>query len=211
MSCCFLRHCVAPRLYEGPQNSWISFIWSSVFGNANNNHRDYEIEEPFWGPSFMLSWLHSISHCSWSALIPGILIWWSIGHRRGIRSYRYGLNIVLQRAKKVVSDSPGLVDIAIGLVTSVPSLPDGQVKCFLEFKLQKNCESSLLIKTVLWLVEMMFGLVNASFSLPERQAVKMTFLHPVLYWVSFAWLEVLSPPEIKTSNDRDLLQPGQRV
>ena len=87
----------------------------------------------------------------------------------------------IQRAKKVVSDSLGLVDIAIGLVNSVLNLPDGQVKFFLEFKLQKNCESSLLIKTVLGLVEMMFGLVNISFSLPEWQAIKMTFLHPVLY------------------------------
>ena len=34
-----------------------------------------------------------------------------------------------QRAKKVVYDSPGLVDFAIGLV-----------KIFEEFKLQKNCE-----------------------------------------------------------------------
>ena len=33
-----------------------------------------------------------------------------------------------QRAKKVVSDSPGLVDFAIGLVNSVFNLPDGQVK-----------------------------------------------------------------------------------
>ena len=32
-----------------------------------------------------------------------------------------------QRAKKVVSDSLGLVDFAIGLVNSVPNLPDGQV------------------------------------------------------------------------------------
>ena len=32
-----------------------------------------------------------------------------------------------QRAKKVVSDSPGLVDFAIGLVNSVFKLPDGQV------------------------------------------------------------------------------------
>ena len=31
-----------------------------------------------------------------------------------------------QRAKKVVSDSPGLVDFAIGLVNSVFNLPDGQ-------------------------------------------------------------------------------------
>ena len=84
-----------------------------------------------------------------------------------------------QRAKKVVSDSPGLVDFAIGLVNiSVINLPDGQVKCFEEFKLQKNCEINLLIQTFLGLVEMMFGLVNVSFSLPEWQAVKMTFFAP---------------------------------
>ena len=36
-----------------------------------------------------------------------------------------------QRAKKVVSDSPGLVDFAIGLVIFVLNLPDGQVLfCF---------------------------------------------------------------------------------
>ena len=84
----------------------------------------------------------------------------------------------LQRAKKVVSDSPGLVDFAIGLVNSVINLPDGQVKFFEEFKLQKNCEINLLIKTFLGLVEMMFGLVNVSLSLPEWQAVKMTFFAP---------------------------------
>ena len=33
-----------------------------------------------------------------------------------------------RRANKVVSDSPGLVDFAIGLVNSVLNLPDGQVK-----------------------------------------------------------------------------------
>ena len=32
-----------------------------------------------------------------------------------------------QRAKKVLSDSPGLADFAIGLVNSVINLPDGQV------------------------------------------------------------------------------------
>ena len=32
-----------------------------------------------------------------------------------------------QHAKKVVSDSPGLVDFAIGLVNSVLNLPNGQV------------------------------------------------------------------------------------
>ena len=39
-----------------------------------------------------------------------------------------------QLAKKLVSDSPGLVDFAIGLVISVFNLPDGQVMFFKEFK-----------------------------------------------------------------------------
>ena len=41
-----------------------------------------------------------------------------------------------------------------------------------------NCEINLLIKTFFGLVEMIFGLVNVSFSLPEWQAVKMTFFAP---------------------------------
>ena len=44
-----------------------------------------------------------------------------------------------------MSDSPGLVN-------SVINLPDGQVKFFEEFKLQKYCEINLLIKTFLGLV-----------------------------------------------------------
>ena len=47
-----------------------------------------------------------------------------------------------QRAKKVMTDSPGLVDFALRLVNSVV-LPDRQVKFFRgvggEFKLQRNC------------------------------------------------------------------------
>ena len=92
-------------------------------------------------------------------------------------SHMYFL-VELQRAKKVVSDSLGLVDFAIRLVSSVINLPDGQVKFFEEFKLQKNCEINLLIKTFLGLVEMMFGPVNVSFRLPKWQAVKMTFFAP---------------------------------
>ena len=42
-------------------------------------------------------------------------------------------NAAVQRSKKVVSNSPGLVDFAIGLVSSVINLPDGQVKFFEEF------------------------------------------------------------------------------
>ena len=56
-----------------------------------------------------------------------------------------------------MSDSPGLLDFAIGLVNSVINLPDGQVKFFEEFKIQENCEINLLIKTFLVLVEMMFA------------------------------------------------------
>ena len=55
----------------------------------------------------------------------------------------------MQRAKKVVSDSLGLVDFAIGLVSSVINLPDSQEKIFEEFKLQKYCQINLLIKTFL--------------------------------------------------------------
>ena len=40
-----------------------------------------------------------------------------------------------QRAKKVVSDSLGLVDFVIGLVNSVLNLPDGQVKIFRRSKI----------------------------------------------------------------------------
>jgi len=48
--------------------------------------------------------------------------------------------LAAQCAKKVVSDSLGLVDLDIGLVSSALNLPVGQVKYFEEFKLQKNCE-----------------------------------------------------------------------
>ena len=46
----------------------------------------------------------------------------------------------MQRAKKVVSDSPGLVDFAIGLVNSVFNLPARQVMFFEQFEWQKNYE-----------------------------------------------------------------------
>ena len=39
-----------------------------------------------------------------------------------------------QCGKKVVSNSPGLVDFVIGVVNSVFNLPDGQVMFFEEFE-----------------------------------------------------------------------------
>ena len=50
------------------------------------------------------------------------------------------MSISDQRAKQVVSNSPGLVNFAIGLVNFELNLPDRQVKFFEEFKLKKNCE-----------------------------------------------------------------------
>ena len=56
---------------------------------------------------------------------------------QGTRVGRFSPN---QHAKKVVSNSLGLVDFAIGLVNFELYLPDGQVKFFERFKLKKNCE-----------------------------------------------------------------------
>ena len=54
-------------------------------------------------------------------------------------AFRYLTSLIsvqdgVQGAKKVVSDSPGLVDFAIVLVNSVFNLHDGQVKFYEEFK-----------------------------------------------------------------------------
>ena len=51
----------------------------------------------------------------------------------GIQNVESRNGYKLQHAKKVVSDSPGLVDFGIGLVNSVVNLPEGQVKFFEKF------------------------------------------------------------------------------
>ena len=84
-----------------------------------------------------------------------------------------------QRAKKVVSGSLGLADFVIGLVNSVLNLPDRQVVFWGEFKLQKNCNQSCSSIFFFRLVERTLGLVHARYSLPEWQAVKLTFLAPL--------------------------------
>ena len=53
-----------------------------------------------------------------------------------------------QCAKKVVSDSLGLVDFALGLMIFVLNLPDGQVLFWGKFKLQKDCNQSCQSKRV---------------------------------------------------------------
>ena len=66
-----------------------------------------------------------------------------------------GIPRTIQRTKKVLSDSPGLVDFAVGLVISVLKLPDGQVLFLREIQI-----------------------TGARYSLPEWQAVKLTFFAP---------------------------------
>ena len=46
-----------------------------------------------------------------------------------------GAHLYFQCAKKVVFDSPGLVDFAIGLVIFVLNLPNGQVLFFGEIQI----------------------------------------------------------------------------
>ena len=71
----------------------------------------------------------------------------------------------VQRAKKVVSDSPGLVDIAIGPVNSVLTCPTGKLSEVLRNSNYIRTVLSILLiklKRFLELVEMNFGLVHAS-------------------------------------------------
>ena len=84
------------------------------------------------------------------------------------------MHVTVQRAKKVVSNSPGLVVFAIGLVNFVFNLPDRHCCFGGKFKLQKDCNQSCQSKRVLGLVEMTCGLGHASYGLPEWQAVKLT-------------------------------------
>ena len=56
------------------------------------------------------------------------------------------LSLLVQRAKKVVSDSPGLVDFAIGPVIFVLNLPDGQVLFVGEIQITEGLLSIVLIK-----------------------------------------------------------------
>ena len=76
------------------------------------------------------------------------------------------------------------------------NLSDGQVNFFEDFKLEKNCEISLLVKTFLGLVERMFGLVNVSFSLSEWKTVKRTFFAPCTCYRQFALIQRKESPYI---------------
>ena len=77
-----------------------------------------------------------------------ILKWlnsFQFGHILCIYEVRFFQSIVWpqQRAKKVVCDSPGLVDFAPGLVISILNLPNGQIRLGAGggggIQIKKNC------------------------------------------------------------------------
>ena len=74
-----------------------------------------------------------------------------------------------------MSDSPGLVDFAIGLVVFVLNLPDGQVLFFLGNSNYRRIVINPANQKGFGLVEMTCGLVHTSYSLSEWQAVKLAF------------------------------------
>ena len=79
-----------------------------------------------------------------------------------------------QQAKKVV------------LVNSVLNLPDGQVNFFGGNSNSRRTVINPAHQIFLRLVEVTFGLVHASYSLPEWQAVKLTFFTPWGLYFNFS-------------------------
>ena len=80
-----------------------------------------------------------------------------------------------QRAKKVVSNSTGLVDFAIVVVVFVLNLPNVGKCCFWGNSNHRRIVINPANQKGLGLVEMTCGLVHASYSLLEWQAVKLAF------------------------------------
>ena len=66
-------------------------------------------------------------------------------------------------------------------------------------------KSILLVKKLLGLVEMTSGLVNASFNLPEWQAIKMIFFAPCLWSHMFAGFRHVTLKLGKTANFKMLV------
>ena len=104
-----------------------------------------------------------------------------------IKDEELRISITVQCAKKVVSDSPGLVTFGIRLVCILfVTCPMGKW-CFL-----RNSNNRRTVKSIL-LVRKLLGLVNASFSSPKWQAVKMIFFAPcpISHCFSQLWVQNL--------------------
>ena len=72
--------------------------------------------------------------------------WASVSKKVKCSAFDMEMIFYSQHAKKVVSDSTGLVDFAIGLVNSVFNLPDGQVMFFENSINRRTVKSIMLVK-----------------------------------------------------------------
>ena len=77
-----------------------------------------------------------------------------------------------------MSDSPGLVDFAAGLVNPVLNLSEGQVVFVGENSKYRRTVTSAAHENFFWATLKILGLVHTSNNLPEWQAVKPTFFAP---------------------------------
>ena len=68
-----------------------------------------------------------------------------------------------------------------------------------------------MVKKILGLVEMTSGLVNASFSLPEWQALKMIFFAPCPFHRSLTWNACASYAHPRDSQERLLAVQSEEL
>ena len=81
----------------------------------------------------------------------------------------------------MVSDNPGLVDFATGLVNSVLNLSNRKEKFLGEFTVINPAHQKKIFQaTVVYKVTI--GLVNSSYSLSKWQAAKLTFFAPCTFF-----------------------------
>ena len=121
---------------------------------------------------FFIHWTTPYNNLHWlTSFFTGLKI------KAKLKSYFWTSN--KQRAKKVVSHSVGLVDFAIGLkwILFLTCLM-GKWNFFRNSNDRRTQVINPAHKIFFRLVEMTFGLVHASYSLPEWQAVKLTFFSP---------------------------------
>ena len=77
-----------------------------------------------------------------------------------------------------MSDSPGQVDFAIGLVNPVLNLSEGQLDFGGKNSKYRRTVTNAAHKNLFWATLKTLGLVHTSNNLPEWQAVKPTFFAP---------------------------------
>ena len=135
----------SPMTFTGKNNG---FPFLDILGYLKNTHKKPKFgrvrQVPFWELSWEFpGW--DLSHFAKFGIF-NTLKYPKMGIRyfflcltSGVEAF-YRTEEATQYAKKVMSDSPRLVDFVVGLVNFVLNLPDRQVKFFEEFKLRKNSE-----------------------------------------------------------------------